>query len=75
MTKTTRLTVEAVNKKIRQVFAQGVQRAKEKTEDRTERLRERSQRIKYATGAAESPTPPPRTSAKRDQKILDVLGK
>ncbi|WP_147372746.1 hypothetical protein [Henriciella mobilis] len=51
----------------------GMRRAKRRKQSALEKEELKAQRAKYASGAAESPTLPPRASLDRDEKTLQIL--
>ncbi|MEQ9317453.1 MAG: hypothetical protein RLN72_16510 [Henriciella sp.] len=51
----------------------GLGRANAKHEAATEKLERKIQRAKYNTGAAKSPTPPPRKSITRDRQAIEIF--
>lgn len=62
------------NAKILRVAERGKRRAAQKLERMEDKARARLHKARYSSGAAKSPTPPPRKSASRDRQIVDILG-
>lgn len=67
------LTRRRAQKKIHNKLEASFRKAAAAGEQRREKLRTLAQRAKYNSGAAKSPTPPPRKSFARDEKTLKLL--
>jgi len=65
--------VAAANAKLLRSLERGKRRAAKKFEHMEDKARVRLQKARYSSGAAKSPTPPPKKSASRDRHIVDII--
>ena len=66
--------IALANAEIMRVIERGKRRAAQKFERMEDKARTRRQKARYQSGAADSPTPPPRKSVPRDRQLVDILG-